>query len=1184
MNNRLSEGKDHMSPQGLAVWLNGAATPEEETRILDHLIHCSACREQMVMIRQATQPDAAITESPEFDHLLRLSDQAAQNVWVQQQTPASSVTQPIEETNWWERFRRPALRWAAAAVLLLAIVVPVYRFYQGNQPVERAMASMRQAWPQSRPIEARVTGGFPYLPYQVTRGGGASVPVNQGQLLAATAELAREVADRPTSRARHALGKLHLLKEEYDQAEEQLKLVIKEEPQNSLAQVDLASVYYERGLREKSLPLLTQAAELLTKATEISPKLAEAWFNLALCHERMVLPTQAQADWKRYLELDSNSPWATEARAHMERLVNPNKSFIGPNRLAEDLLDAAASNDEEKFRQLALNNFITAFNLGREDFLDKYLAARAANDHLTAAKYLDVIRRVARLAKEEKAEHYLADLVAFVANAKQSVIERVKEIRTLLRQGDQSHEKGDYTNALSSYEKAVAMAELIQDACHAEHARYGLARIYIPSIETTERQRLRERIVRETRKRNHKVLYARSLLSLANALGAAQLHTEGLEASVTAYQTALPLGDFDTVVNGLRFSGSAYSILGDGENAVDKSFQAIRVVSEHAASSLRGCQAYLRMAETFSRAANPDQALVYQLEALQYCQRTGNPSLSIQAKSGAGLYYSLCGQPQKADALFRESAIELEKYGDKLGQVFQRTELSILTGDAYLRHLQFKEAAEEYQRALGLVVGSEHRIYQAMAHQGLATAFLRQGQYAEAETELLLSIELAEDIRKNIGDARYRGGFLGRKLDIYRTMIEFQFAARNDFEKAFYYAELSRNRELFDAIATQSVIKWDAQRATLEYAAADEVPDLKRIQSILPDNTQLAEYAIVDQHLLIWLITNSRWKSYSIPIGSHQLRLLCAEYLSELQFVHRSESLNNRAADLYRKLIEPLIRDLDPNRILIIVPDGILGAIPFPALFSAESKRHLIEDYTIVTIPSAGILSQTLKIGQVSKKKLPESLLVLSNPNFDPKQFPSLRPLPATEQEATEIISYYTVSMSLSRERANKSTLLQNIDQYSTIHLATHSITNGQNPLLSSVILSPEGQSVSAAIDGNLRAFEIFGLKLTHPRLVILSSCRSGLNAQSASNGLGGLAHAFFKAGVPAVIASLWEVEDQSTAELMKNFHYFHTVEKQPFCQALRSAQLHMLNKKDSPWKHPYYWAAFQFSGNGFTS
>src|SRR5262245_29301158 len=103
MNNRLSEGKDNMSPQGFAVWLNGDAPPEDETRIFDHLIHCSACRDQVVMIRHATQPDAAITDSPEFDHVLRLSDQAAQNVWVQQQTPASSVTQPVEETNWWER-------------------------------------------------------------------------------------------------------------------------------------------------------------------------------------------------------------------------------------------------------------------------------------------------------------------------------------------------------------------------------------------------------------------------------------------------------------------------------------------------------------------------------------------------------------------------------------------------------------------------------------------------------------------------------------------------------------------------------------------------------------------------------------------------------------------------------------------------------------------------------------------------------------------------------------------------------------------------------------------------------------------------------------------------------------------------------------------------------------------------
>jgi CHAT domain-containing protein len=865
-------------------------------------------------------------------------------------------------------------------------------------------------------------------------------------------------------------------------------------------------------------------------------------------------------------------------------LTAPKKSSVTPAQLAEDLLAAAASQDEEKFRQLALNNFMTAFNLGREDFLDKYLEARVAEDQTTAAKYLDVIRRTARLAKEEKAEHYLNDLVTFVAAVKQPVIEKVIEIRALLKQSDQSHERGKYDEANSSYEKALVLADRISDICHAEQARYGLARINIHKIETPERQLLREELVRETGRRNHKVLFARGLLSLANAYGAAQLLTKSLQADITAYQVAWALGDIDTAVNGLRFSGRAYVNLGDYENAVFRSFQAIQTLSEHPIGPLRECQSYVQIAEALDKARHSALAVAYQQEALKYCSQTGNLSLLIAAKGGLGLYHTLIGQYQRATELFQECLSELEKYDDRSGQDLLITELSILLGDSYVQQTRNEDAAAMYQKALNSVIGTGQRKYLVMAHQGLATAFLRQSRNVEAEKELLISIKLAEKIRKNINDATHRGSFRGRRLGIYRTMTEFQFVARNNLEKAFYYAELSRNRELFDVIATQSEIRWDSNQATLDYAASDEVLDLKRIQSILPDNAQLVEYAITDRHLLVWLVTNGFWKSYSIPIGDQQLRQLCAEYLAELQDVRNAEALSDKAAVLHNELIKPLAGDLNPNKILVIVPDGILGAIPFPALFSAESRRYLIQDYAVATIPSAGILAHILKIRQTKLGKQPDSLLVLSNPKLDAKQFPSLKTLPATEREAAGISSRYAASLSLSREQATKSMLLRNIDQYSVIHLATHSIVNEQNPLLSSVILSPDGQSPDAAIEGNLRAFEIFGLQLTRPRLVILSSCRSGLNVQSASNGLGGLAHAFFKAGVPAVIASLWEVEDQSAAEMMKSFHYFHRVEKQSFCQALRSAQLQMLNRQEPSWKHPYYWAAFQFSGNGFTS
>lgn len=1219
LENQIPDGNGHLTTQNITDWLSGDETANLQIEYEQHCVRCAECQERVAMIRQAMQPDEEMVRSTEYQELLRIGEQAAMRVWKEQHesvTPEPQSEPEGKDERWLKRFihlwrpspvtgdvmvgttqdtlirriwQQPALRLATVAVLLMAVSIPGYLYWQNNQPVNRAMASLRRAWDRNRPIETRVTGDFPYLPYMVTRSSDDKAPVNQAQLLAATADLAREVADRPTPRAKHALGRLHLLKEEFAEAETLLKEVVSEDPKNAGAYVDLASVYYERGVREDSLLVLAQAAENLKKATEISPKLAEAWFNLALCHERMVLPKQAQEDWKKYLELDSISPWAAEARAHLERLANPNKSFVAPERLAEDLLAAAASNDEEKFRRLVLNNFITAFNLGREDFLDKYLAARAAGDQGAAAKYLDVMRRTARLAKEEKAEHYLNDIVTFVANANQSVIGKVVEIRALLLQGDQSHEKSEYTNALSAYEKAVALAESIKDFCHVEQARYGSVRIYTPDTESPkqrrlERHQLRTKLVLETGERNHKVFYARSLLVLANDYGAAQLLSKKLEASVVAYKTARLLGDFDTSINALRFSGAAQADMGNYESAVANYFQAVRAIAEHSVSPIRRCTVYLRMANTFDLAVNPNLALMYQLESLDDCKLTDNFGLWLSANSNTGLYYALIGQNENAEKMFQESLAGLGNYADKLGQGLLRTELNVLLGDVYLRQSRIPEAIESYKTTLRLVTGTEQRSYAAMAHQGLASAWLQLRRVEEAEQELQFSIELAEEIRTNINDINSRSSFRYRKLNTYRTMMNFQATIRNDFEKAFYCAGLSQNRELFDTLAAQSEIKWESNKVTIESAASDEVPSLRDVQKLLPDGVQLVEYGVTDQQLLIWLVTNKGYKPYKVPSGSQELQQLCAEYLRDLQRIGNSELLNNKAAVLHSKLIKPLLPDLDANRILVIVPDGILAALPFASLFSPETGRYLIQDFAIVTAPSAAVLTHTLKLGPRHFQAKNESIMVLNNPKFDLQRFPSLKPLPATQQEEEKIGSYYPGKLWLDGAQATKRRLLQNFNRFDIIHLATHSIVNEYNPLLSAVILAADNNPGDAAMDENLRAFEIFKLHLERPRLVILSSCRSGLTVQSSGNGLGGLAHAFFKAGVPAVLASLWEVEDRSTAELMSNFHYYYRMEKQSFGQALRHAQLKMLESGDGAWKHPYFWAAFQLSGNAFTS
>jgi CHAT domain-containing protein len=299
--------------------------------------------------------------------------------------------------------------------------------------------------------------------------------------------------------------------------------------------------------------------------------------------------------------------------------------------------------------------------------------------------------------------------------------------------------------------------------------------------------------------------------------------------------------------------------------------------------------------------------------------------------------------------------------------------------------------------------------------------------------------------------------------------------------------------------------------------------------------------------------------------------------------------VNLRAGELYKLLIEPVATYLDKRRTLVIIPDGVLCAVPFTALFS--SGRYLLEDYTVITSPSASVFVRTLNLGRSKRKESFDSLLVLSNPAYNHKLFRSLKPLLRSEQEAEKMRVFYQVSLHLSRQEADKRSLLERIDDYDIVHLATHSLINEQNPLSSSIVLAerdsaerPDGISSAAQSTGSLPAREIFGLRLGRTRLVILSSCRSGLMVQPWSNGFGALAHAFFSARVPTVIASLWEVDDESTAELMISFHQTYRVEKKSFSQALRQAQLSLMKSPDGRWRHPFYWAAFSLSGDGFTA
>ena len=146
---------------------------------------------------------------------------------------------------------------------------------------------------------------------------------------------------------------------------------------------------------------------------------------------------------------------------------------------------------------------------------------------------------------------------------------------------------------------------------------------------------------------------------------------------------------------------------------------------------------------------------------------------------------------------------------------------------------------------------------------------------------------------------------------------------------------------------------------------------------------------------------------------------------------------------------------------------------------------------------------------------------------------------------------------------------------YRIVHFATHSLLNNEHPDLSGVVLSLVDRNGQPQ-NGFLRLYDIYNLRLGAD-LVVLSACRTALGEEIKGEGLIGLTRGFLYAGAPRVVATLWEIDDRTTAEAMKRFYEGMLGRGERPAEALRAAQIACGRSKG--WEAPYYWAAFTLEG-----
>jgi len=356
----------------------------------------------------------------------------------------------------------------------------------------------------------------------------------------------------------------------------------------------------------------------------------------------------------------------------------------------------------------------------------------------------------------------------------------------------------------------------------------------------------------------------------------------------------------------------------------------------------------------------------------------------------------------------------------------------------------------------------------------------------------------------------------------------------------------------------------------------------------------------------------------------------------KLDRIQKAESDYEEASSLLSKtVLAPLAAKLTKKR-LLIVADGALQLLPFNALpdpnavaTQITSTRLMIQSHELISLPSASVLVLQRKDLE-NRKPAPNLVAVIADPVFGendiraidarrgkksgslsqaPADLPQnngatreassmsessrltraledlgmnssgeIRRLPYAGQEAAAILKVAPPHQSFSAIgfKANRATLMNpRLAQYRIVHLATHGIMDLKNPGLSGMLLSMLDEKGKEQ-NGYIGLSEIYNLKLPAD-LVVLSACETGTGKQIRGEGIIALTRGFMYAGAERLVASLWRVDDQATAELMAIFYDEMLVHKLKPAAALREAQRRL--SQQPKWKNPHFWAGFVIQG-----
>jgi CHAT domain-containing protein len=304
------------------------------------------------------------------------------------------------------------------------------------------------------------------------------------------------------------------------------------------------------------------------------------------------------------------------------------------------------------------------------------------------------------------------------------------------------------------------------------------------------------------------------------------------------------------------------------------------------------------------------------------------------------------------------------------------------------------------------------------------------------------------------------------------------------------------------------------------------------------------------------------------------------------------------ARELYQALLAPLLDEPRDFSHIVISPDGFLNALPFAALRTPED-RYLVD------LVSTSYLYSGRDLLHATVAREDGSVVVIADPDFgttdDSHEHDEYERLEGTLREAELIRAVIPAAELLLGRDASKAALLAR-SRPLLLHIATHgeyhepaprapidaalrppdndvpaTPPHEENALLHSWLALSGANVRSHREDGILTALEVTALDLHGTALVTLSACDTAVGAVRPGDGVYGMARAFQLAGVRSLLATLWQVEDNGTRELVRRT-YTQLCAGALRVNALCNVQREMMGS--GPYRHPFYWSGFVMVGD----